>query len=71
MLTTKGIKKVCYEAVGIFLWSENDVVVEKRGSYYFISFKQLRAPGHLLKEAWDREITGTKYDTDKIQLNII
>ena len=70
MLTTKGIKKFCYAAVGIFLWSEDDIVVEKRGPYYFVSFKQPRAPGHLLKEAWEKEITGTKYDTDKIQINI-
>ena len=70
MLTVKGIKNFCFEAVGIFLWSKDDIKVEKRGMYYFITLNNSRAPKHLITKEWERQVAGTKYDDERIQLNI-
>jgi hypothetical protein len=70
MLTKRGIRKFCYDAVGIFLWSEDNVLVEKQGPYYTITLENARAPKHLIKRVWDQHITGTKYESKKLQLDI-
>ena len=62
MLTKRGIKKFCWEAVGILLWSKDDIIVEKRHGYYWIFFTETRAPKHIIKDMWERKATGTKYE---------
>ena len=69
MLTKRGIKKFCWEAVGILLWSANDIIVEKRNGYYWLSFKETRAPKHIIKLTWDNHAKGTKYE--QVQLSNI
>ena len=47
MLTVNGIKNFCFDSIGIFLRSKDDIKVEKRNSYYIISlnnkYKAFRA----------------------------
>lgn len=70
MLTKRGIRKFCYDAVGIFLQSEDNILVEKQGTYYIITLERSRAPKHLIKRVWDQCIAGTKYESEKLQLDI-
>lgn len=70
MLTVNGIKKFCSKTIGIFLWSEDDIKVEKRGRYYFITLSHPRAPTNLIIKEWERQTTETKYNDERIQLNI-
>jgi hypothetical protein len=70
MLTVNGIKNFCFESIGIFLWSKDDIKVEKRGMYYFITLNKPRAPTHLITKEWERRVAGTKYEDEHIQLNI-
>lgn len=62
MLTIKSVKEFCYDTIGVFLNSKEDLKVEKRNGYYFISFGKLRAPEYLVKEMWERRVAGTKYE---------
>jgi hypothetical protein len=70
MLTVNRIKKFCFESNGIFLGSKDDIKVEKRNSYYIISLNNTRAPASLIREAWEYRVVGTKYNDQRIQLNI-
>jgi hypothetical protein len=70
MLTVNGIKKFCFDSIGIFLQSKDDIKVKKRGMYYFITLNNPRAPKHIITKEWESQIAGTKYDDRRIQLNI-
>jgi hypothetical protein len=70
MLTVNGIKNFCFDSIGIFLRSKDDIKVEKRNSYYIILLNNTRAPDRLIREAWEYRIAGTKYNDRRIQLNI-
>ena len=69
MLTKRGIKKFCWEAVGVLLWSIDDIVVEKRRGLYWLYFNDTRAPKHIIKDMWLKRATGTKYE--QVQLSNI
>lgn len=62
MLTIKKVKEFCYDTLGVFLNSEDDIIIEKRKGYYFLSFRKLKGPEHVVKELWERRIVGTKYE---------
>ena len=62
MLTIKGIKEFCLDAIGVFLESEDNIKVEKYKGYYFLSLGKLKAPEYLVKEMWEKRAAGTKYE---------
>jgi hypothetical protein len=69
-MTARAVKKFCYEALSIFVNSEDDIEVEKIGNVFKVNIhKATGVPNHLIGETWARRVSGTKFDRLKIRLN--
>ena len=69
-MTAKAVKKFCYEALNIFVNSEDDIEVEKIGNIFKVNIhKVIGAPNHLIEKIWNRRVSGTKFERLKISLS--